>query len=154
MKKNLVWMGILIAAMMLAFSGLAGAVTMKIYAPSELDRPTGPLYGEYPFVGVDDASAYYLDPSSCYYSIEGDKAILGALVYATAGGAMPDGGPAKLGKCTVTFATYREDGERVIETEGLLPKISKYSRVEDSQEFYDSLFWTIAETTGLASGLD
>ena len=153
MKKKPVWMGILLVIMLLAFSGLAGAGP-KIYAPSELDRQEGPLYGKYPFVGVDDASLYYLDPTSCYDSIEGDKAILGALIYATGGGAMPEGGPAKLGKCTVKFTTYTKDGERVIETDGLVPKASKYETVEDSQEFYRSLFWTIAETTGIARDLD
>ena len=153
MKKKLAWMGTLIVAMLFALSGLAGA-GMKIYVPSELDRQEEPLYGEYPFVGIDDVSAYYLDPTSCYDSIEGGKAILGALIYATGGGAMPEGGPAKLGKCTVRFTTYRENGERVIETDGLVPKASKYSNVEDSQEFYAFLFWTIAETTGIARDLD
>lgn len=148
-----VWPAFLIMIMLFTFSGMAVAGP-KIYAPSELDRQEGALYGKYPFVGIDDASLYYLDPTSCYDSIEGNKAILGALIYATGGGAMPGGGPVKLGKCTVKFTTYRKDGKRVIETDGLVPKSSKYEKVEDSPEFYNSLFWTIAETTGIARYLD
>jgi len=114
MKKSIICTSILALICLLAFSGLAAA--MKIDGPHEMNRQEPPLYDQYPCVGVDDVSVYYIDPSSCYASENEGKMVLGALLYATGGGVAPGGGPAKLGQCTVKFTTYLQNGERVIET--------------------------------------
>ena len=85
--------------------------------------------------------------------LDGGKMVLGALLYATGGGVAPGGGPAKLGQCTVKFTTYLQNGERVIETDGLESKSRRPATVDESQDFYGSLFWTIAEITGVAGDL-
>ena len=51
-----------------------------------------------PMVGADEVSVYYLDTSSCTYYIDGNKAYPSCLVYATAGGAAPDGGASPRGE--------------------------------------------------------
>ena len=151
MKKRFVCTSILALSCLFAFSGPAAA--MKIDGPNEMRSQTPPLYDQYPCVGVDDVSVYYIDPSSCFASENNGTMVLGALLYATGGGAAPGGGPAKLGQCTVEFTTYLQNGERVIETDGLESKSRRPSTVEESQDFYQSLFWSIAEITGDAEDL-
>lgn len=151
MKKSIICTSILALICLLAFSGLAAA--MKIDGPHEMNRQEPPLYDQYPCVGVDDVSVYYIDPSSCYASENEGKMVLGALLYATGGGVAPGGGPAKLGQCTVKFTTYLQNGERVIETDGLESKSRRPATVDESLDFYGSLFWTIAEITGVAGDL-
>ena len=47
------------------------------------------LYGKYPLVGVDNATCYYLDTTSCTsYQVE-DKYIIACIVYNTGGGYPP-----------------------------------------------------------------
>lgn len=67
MKKSIICTSILALICLLAFSGLAAA--MKIDGPHEMNRQEPPLYDQYPCVGVDDVSVYYIDPSSCYASL-------------------------------------------------------------------------------------
>ena len=116
-----------------------------------------PLYDIYPMVGADEVSVYYLDTSSCTYYIDGNKAYPSCLVYATAGGAAPDGGPGKLIEHVITFRTYKNhDGQRVI---GLESEMVRGKDISASARKYDEgflvhLFWRVARESGLADSLD
>lgn len=119
------------------------------------------LYGKYPMVGANEASVFYLDPSSCYYTIDGNIATLGCLVYGTGGGAAPGGGPAFLTQYTFTFQTYKKHGKRKVVLCNAVSQGRNGSTRDctDSMKKYDdgflmNVFWMIADTTGLKPSLD
>ena len=115
------------------------------------------LYGAYPMVGGDEASIYYLDPSSCTYSIEGNKAYVSCLLYATGGGAAPDGGPGKLIQHVITFETYKnQHGKRIIHLESEMVNDQDISAraARYDEGFLVELFWLIAKQSGLSDSLD
>lgn len=116
-----------------------------------------PLYDIYPMVGADEASVYYLDTSSCTYYIDGDKAYPSCLVYATGGGAAPDGGPARLTQDIITFETYKnKHGKRIIKLQSEITgnkDVSAAARRYDAG-FLSQLFWIVAEESGLDDNLD
>ncbi|MBP8598468.1 MAG: hypothetical protein KBI24_04525 [Selenomonas sp.] len=120
-----------------------------------------PLYGKYPMVGANEASAFYLDQSSCYYTIDGNVATLGCLVYGTGGGVAPSGGPGSLTQYTFTFQTYKKNGKRKVV---LCKAVSKGrtgvtrdctdSMIKYDDGFLMNMFWMVANTTGLKASLD
>lgn len=85
-----------------------------MWIASDYPNPDPPLYGKYPFIGADEPSAYYADPSSYYATSDGNIAHLGCMFYRTGGGAAPDGGPAHLTPYTVEFETYMDNGKRKV----------------------------------------
>ncbi len=119
-----------------------------------------PLYGKYPMAGANEATAFYLDPSSCYYTIDGNKATMECLVYGTGGGAAPEGGPAFLTQYTFTFQTYKKDGRRRIVLRSAVSK-SRQGRISDCTQsmlkyddgFLGHLFWMVADAAGIRADL-
>ena len=108
-KKNVM---MILAALFVAVSSLSFAAS-GIYLPYEMPDHA-PLYGTYPCIGASEASVYYADPSSYYATSDGNVAYLGCTFYATSGGALPGGGPAKLTPYTAQFQTYTVNGRRKI----------------------------------------
>lgn len=116
------------------------------------------LYGKYPFVGADAASAYYIDISSCDYKIDGGVATLSCLVYNTGGGANPDGTPAKVHMIIYRFDTYTADGERQIILRSVVSSktgenITQHTLKYDNG-FLKALFWRTAQYSHLSQYLD
>ena len=158
MYKNVYLVGmtvfLAIFAMVVTFS------TCEAGGRVPVDRCAGnhaPLYDVYPMVGADEASAYYLDTSSCTYSIDGNKAYPSCLVYATSGGVGADGGPAKLTQHVITFETFKNrNGKRIIRLQSEIVRDKDIAvdarRYDDG--FLWSLFWTVAGESGLRNSLD
>lgn len=129
------------------------------YRRPALDKElTEMLYGKYPFVGADEASAYYIDPTSCDYKIHDGIATLVCLVYNTGGGANPDGSPAKVNMTTYEFDTYKANEIRqislksVVKTrtgENITQRTLKYDN-----GFLKALFWRTAKYSNLSRYLD
>lgn len=65
-KSILIAMFWVLAAVLLPVSSTSFAAT--IVPAGQSSYSTAPLYGTYPFVGSDEDSNYYLDPSSTYFS--------------------------------------------------------------------------------------
>lgn len=79
-KSMLIAMFWVLAAVLLPVSSTSFAAT--IVPAGQSSYSTAPLYGTYPFIGSDEDSNYYLDPSSTYFSNrESSVPALGGLVY-------------------------------------------------------------------------
>lgn len=125
---------------------------------NEEEHPDRMLYGNYPIVGASEPSAYYIDPSSCNYYIDGDYAIVGCLVYNTGGGANPDGSPAKVTPAIYKFRTFSMNNTRIIMLDSVVlqktgENITK-SMVKWDNGFLKRLFWKSAYYADLSQYLD
>lgn len=108
------------------------------------------LYGTYPFVGSDEDSNYYLDPSSAYFANrESSVPALGGLVYKVKKGS-GDVAVSQLDPYNVTFSTYTGNSERYISVDRVMHNgvNVRQEMTENNQAFFDSLFWKIADVTG------
>ena len=117
------------------------------------------LYGRYPAVGRDAISIYYLDPSSCTYTVNADIATFSCLVYDKFTGQNPDGTPVKAGMSTYRFATQKTaDNIRKIYLLSVIDNVSGENvtkrAVALDNGFLKSLFWNVAHRTNLNQYLD
>lgn len=79
-KGILIAMFWVLAAVLLPMSSTSFAATIVPAGQSSYSADA--LYGTYPFVGSDEDSNYYLDPSSAYFANrESSVPALGGLVY-------------------------------------------------------------------------
>lgn len=150
-KKSLLVISVLVS---IGISSILPAQAATVPASEVAD--SSPLYGAYPCVGGNEATMFYLDPSSCYATTDGNVATLSAMFYGTSGGAAPDGGPAKLTPYVATFETYKQYGNRKI----FLKRVTRDGRdstywfIHDDAGFLNSLFWAIAGYSGMRQSLD
>lgn len=124
---------------------------------SEMPWKPEPLFNTYPAIGADDASVFYADPSSYYAALDGNKAIISGLLYATRGGVSPDGFPG-LTPYAITYETYKnKNGKRVIKVKSIeiiQSGIDGTSRFKNSGNFLREFFWTIVDHSWLAGSID
>ncbi|MBR2214224.1 MAG: hypothetical protein IJ849_00535 [Selenomonadaceae bacterium] len=117
------------------------------------------LYGRYPVVGRDVAAIYYLDPSSCAYTLNGDMAIISCLVYDKFTGQNPDGSEVKAGMSTYRFATQKTaENLRKIYLLSVIDNVTGENvtkrAVALDNGFLKALFWSAAHRTDINQYLD
>ena len=147
-KSILIAMFWVLAAVLLPVSTTSFAAT--IVPAGQSSYSTAPLYGTYPFVGSDEDSNYYLDPSSTYFSNrESSVPALGGLVYKVQKGS-GDVAISQLDPYNVTFSTYTGNSERYISVDRVMHNgvNVRQEMTENNQAFFDSLFWKVADITG------
>ena len=110
-----------------------------------------------PICGVDEATVYYLDLTSCNYYAEDGVAYISCIVYAGSGGADAYGNPGKIAKKTYRFSTFKNVGQRKIR---LLSCVDKNGENVTANEykwdngFLYSIFWKTAARLGISQYLD
>jgi len=110
-----------------------------------------------PICGVDEATVYYLDLTSCNYYAEDGVAYISCIVYAGSGGADAYGNPGKIAKKTYRFSTFKNAGQRKIR---LLSCVDKNGENVTANEykwdngFLYSIFWKTADRLGISQYLD
>ena len=110
-----------------------------------------------PICGVDEATVYYLDLTSCNYYAEDGVAYISCIVYAGSGGADAYGNPGKIAKKTYRFSTFKNAGQRKIR---LLNCVDKNGENVTANEykwdngFLYSIFWKTADRLGISQYLD
>lgn len=110
-----------------------------------------------PICGVDEATVYYLDLTSCNYYAEDGVAYISCIVYAGSGGADAYGNPDKIAKKTYRFSTFKNAGQRKIR---LLSCVDKNGENVTANEykwdngFLYSIFWKTADRLGISQYLD
>lgn len=127
-------------------------------------QPDMPERGNYlylnrniPICGVDEATVYYLDLTSCNYYVEDGVAYVSCIVYAGSGGADAYGNPAKIAKSTYRFSTFKNAGQRNIRLLSCVNKngenVTAYEYKWDNGFLY-SIFWKAADRVGISQYLD
>ncbi|MDY3982464.1 MAG: hypothetical protein SOY70_00445 [Veillonellaceae bacterium] len=139
------------------------AATLSLGAPALASAYMVPttsslmLNNQYPAVGVDGSTVYYMDPSSCYLNVYGDKAEGGCTIYYTASGNTVSGSLANIQQANVTYVFVHNNTYQKVLVKSVITSTGQdvtQEFLKQDKGFLYTLFDKIVAQTGKAQTLD